>query len=142
MKFLLKRIIGWTVYLTVTILFFSIPIILRNDNSTDPLSTSGQYSAREVGLFLEFAGGSGERKVEGDSTAVRMIAETDTSRKIVYLYVNGDKQDMAFVSDSMGIEFPRVYLKEGKNEIIAVLRSVSGDTLAVRKLSIVSLKKL
>lgn len=142
MKFFAKKVIGWTVYLAITILFFSLPIILRNHDSAGPMSNSSQYFAREGGLFFEFAGGPGELRVEGDSTAIGMIAETDSSQKIVYLYVNGDKQDMAFVSDSMRVEFPRVYLKEGKNEIVAVLRSVAGDTLALRTLRVVSLKKL
>ncbi len=142
MKYFLKKVIVWTLYLALTILFFSLPVILRNHDQADFLSDSRYNYTQDGRLYFEFADLPAERRIEGDSTSLRMVAVTDTSRKAVYLFVNGEKQGASFVSDSMRIEFPHVYLKNGENEIVAVLSSEAGDTLALRKLRIVSVKKL
>ncbi len=142
MRFFFKRTAVWVVYLVLTVLFFSIPIILRDHNEVSSDSPAAVGFINQDKIFFDFADGSAERETSADSVSIRIVAVTDSSQKAVYLYVNGEKQDMAVVSDSMGIEFPRVYLKDGDNDITAVLLSAEGDTLALRKKRIVSLKKL
>lgn len=142
MQYFVRKSSEWLAYVMLTTLFFSLPILLRSTGSENAIRTGGERQGQVETLLFEFLPASAERSVEGDSTGLKMIARTDTSDKTVYLYVNGEKQDMAVVSGSTEVEFPRVYLNEGENEIIAVLRSLRGDTVAVRRMRIVSQKKL
>ena len=70
-----------------------------------------------------------------------MSTITDSSVKYVFLYVNGEKLDMAVISDTARVEFKRVHLKAGVNEIAVVLQDRNGVVLAVRKATIFSAKK-
>lgn len=142
MQYFIRKSLKWLAYVVLTVLFFSLPVILRDESPEKTMPVSQSAGTETGGLLFEFLSSSAGRSVTGDSTGLRMIVKTDTSEKTVYLYVNGEKQDMIVVSDSMEIEFPRVYLRNGENEITAVLRSLHGDTLAVREMRIVSQKKL
>ena len=142
MKFFIKKAVGWVAYAVLTVLFFSLPIILRNSDGVNSDSPSAVGVVNQAGIIFEFVGGPAGHEITGDSALIKMVVVTDSSKKTASLYVNGEERDMIVVSDSMVIEFRRVYLKDGDNEIAAVLLSTGGDTLALRKTRIVSLKKL
>ncbi len=147
MKYFLKKALQWTVYLAVTVLFFSLPVIIEDCGNAGK-SDRGQMVVDSVaaivagGIFFEFDSASVNREVAGDSTSVRLITNTDSSRKLVLLYVNGVKQDMAVVSDSLPAVFTRVYLSPGENEITAVLSGADGRALSIRKARIFSSKRM
>ncbi|MCL4511414.1 MAG: hypothetical protein M1470_10135 [Bacteroidetes bacterium] len=143
MKFFLKKVLKWSAFLLLTVLFFALPVFLqKEDGKNDFLQKMAERQTaqkQEVSeLYFEFEPASVKEKIFGDSTALKMLVKSDTSEKSVYLYVNGEKQDMAVVSDSMQILFPRVYLKQGTNEITAVFQKSTGETLAVRRVTIFS----
>lgn len=146
MGYFIRKTVQWFLFLALTVAFFSLPIILQNydaqkigHDSITAVGPSGEVSG--VTLF-EFAPQVADEIVSGDSTVLAMVTKTDSSDKAVYLYVNGERQDMAVISDSMGIEFRSILLKEGENEITAILRAAGGEVLAVRKMRIFSQKKL
>ncbi|MCL4539564.1 MAG: hypothetical protein M1469_08135 [Bacteroidetes bacterium] len=146
MKFFLKKCLKWFLFLLFTFLFFSLPVYLqkeeksRDSRQTRIASESAGNQSPSV-FYFDFAPGSLRQKVTGDSTAIWISARSDSSVKYVFLYVNGEKQDMAVISDTARVEFPRVYLKEGINEIAVVLQNRNGVVLAVRKATIFSDKK-
>lgn len=146
MKYFIKKTIKWLLFLVLTALFFSLPVILQNHDaekdSRDSVPAVAPSGGQKGVLLFEFVPPSVERTVVGGFTGLRMVTMTDSSKKAVYLYVNGEKQDMAVVSDSMGIEFRSVHLSEGENEITAILRAAGGEVLALRKMRIFSQKKL
>lgn len=145
MKYLLKKTFKWIVYLAVTVIFFSMPVLIERRGDVKDLSRMADLVESESfqttgGFFFDFA--SVQNEVVGDSTSVRVLTKTDTCRKSVCLYVNGEKQDMVVVSDSMPAYFPRVYLIPGQNEIEAVLLEASGRPMALRRMRIFSLKRM
>ncbi len=147
MKYLLKKTLKWIVYLAVTVLFFSLPVLIERCEDAKNLSRMADLVESESFLttgefFFDFDPASVQNEVVGDSTSVRVLTKTDTCRKSVYLYVNGKKQDMVVVSDSTPAYFPRVYLIPGQNEIEAVLLEASGRPMALRKMRIFSLKRM
>ncbi len=146
MKFFLRKCLKWFLFLLFTFIFFSLPIYLQQEQHTGDIKqtwvSSGQSGDHSVSASrIDFVAGSVRDTVHGDSTSVWVSARSDSSIKYVYIYVNGEKQDMAMVPDSGRIEFPRVHLKEGANEIAAVLQNPDGTVLAVRKVNIFSIKK-
>ncbi len=150
MKFFLKKVLKWSLFLFLTILFFALPVILQEENRPMMSDRSSQQEVvrredrgqKQPEVYFEFGVESVKGRLLGDSTALTMITRSDTSEKYVYLYVNGEKEDMAIVSGSMQIDFPRVYLMPGRNEITAVLQRLSAETLAVRRVIIFSSKKM
>jgi len=150
MRFFLKRVVKWLLFLLFTVFFFAIPVILQEEtrpmlkNNPTQLQTLRRedQDQKQSDVYFEFEAESVKEKLLGDSTALRIDTRSDTSEKYVYLYVNGEKQDVAIVSGSMRIDFPRVYLKPGRNEITAVLQRLPAETLAVRRATIFSLKKM
>ena len=146
MRYFIKKTIKWLLFLILTAVFFSLPVILENydaEKDSRYIVTAVAPPGGEAGVSLfEFVPPSVERKTAGDFADVRMVTRTDSLEKAVYLYVNGERQDMAVVSDSMGIEFRNIHLKEGYNEITAILRAAGGEVLAIRKMRIFSQKKL
>ncbi len=147
MKYFVRHALEWLTFLALTVLFFSLPVVIERHGSVKDIrprqasvdSTTAQIAA---GFFFEFDIGSVKSEVAGDSISLKMITRTDTSRKLVDLYVNGEKQDMVVISDSMPVLFPRVYLKTGPNEIVAILRDLNGMPLATRKIRIFSQSKM
>jgi hypothetical protein len=150
MKFFLKKVLKWLTFLFLTVLFFALPVILqkesgpafREDSLKKQIMRQANGSREQSEVYFEFEPESVKERILGDSTGLRMITISDTSEKYVYLFVNGEKQDVAIVSDSMQIEFSRVYLKLGINEITAILQRPAAETLAVRRATIFSLKKM
>lgn len=146
MKYFIKKTVKWFLFLALTVLFFSLPIILHDYDAEkvgqDSITAVAPSGGKSGVVLFEFVPPVAERIVSGNSTGLAMIIKTDSSEKAVYLYVNGEKQDMAVISDSMGIEFQSIYLKDGANEITAILRAAGGEVLAVRKMRIFSQKKL
>jgi hypothetical protein len=147
MKYFIKKSLKWLAFLVLTLLFFSLPVIIEKRDRGDDLQKEELLSDLTGGLsaaefHFEFDPATVMSEVAGDSTSIRMITRTDTARKTIYLYVNGEKQDMIVVSDSMTAVFPRVYLKPGQNEILAVLSDVNGKSRATRKTRIFSQKKM
>ncbi len=141
MKVFLKKSLKWLLFLLFTLVFFSLPIYLqkeeknRNFRQTQPAAESSSPQLSST-LYFEFEPGSLRHTVSGDSTALWIYTISDSTTKYVYLYVDGKKEDMALVSDTMHIEFPRVYLQPGMNEITVILQDREGRVLAVRKTNI------
>ncbi len=147
MKYFIKKSLKWLAFLVLTVLFFSLPVIIERRDRVDDLYREPDFADPSAGLManefrFEFDSTSVMSEVAGDSTSLRMITRTDTSQKLIYLYVNGEKQDMVVVSDSMTAVFPRIYLKPGQNEIVVVLSDLHGKSRATRKTRIFSHKKM
>lgn len=146
MKVFLRKSLKWLLFLLFTLAFFSLPIYLQKEEKnsdfrrTQP-ATGSPGAQLSSTFYFEFDPGSLKQRVSGDSTALSVSTISDSAAKYVYLYVNGKKQDMAVVSDTMRVEFPRVYLQPGANEIAVVLQDRRGKVLAVRKTNIFSSKK-
>ncbi|MCL4539613.1 MAG: hypothetical protein M1378_08470 [Bacteroidetes bacterium] len=146
MKFFLKKCLKWLLFLLFTFLFFSLPVYLQKEEKNrdfrqTQLSPESVPQQSPSSFYFEFAPGSPKEKVSGNLTAIRMSTITDSSVKYVFLYVNGEKLDMAVISDTARVEFKRVHLKAGVNEIAVVLQDRNGVVLAVRKATIFSAKK-
>ena len=146
MKFFLKKCLKWLLFLVFTFLFFFLPVYLQKEEKNrdfrqTQLSSESVRQQAPSSFYFEFAPGFPKEKVAGDSTAIWMSTITDSSVKYVFLYVNGEKLDMAVISDTARVEFKRVYLKTGVNEIAVVLQDRNGVVLAVRKATIFSAKK-
>ena len=146
-KFFLKKVLKWLTFLILTVLFFALPVFLQKEDGKNDFwqkAIDKQSAEKQEGTqnYFEFEPGSVREKIFGDSTALRMVVKSDTAEKYVFLYVNGEKQDMAVVADSMLIEFPRIYLNPGANEITTVFQKLTGETLEVRRATIFSFKKM
>lgn len=141
MNIFIKKSLKWLLFALFTYAFFSLPIYLQNEENkmdvrqSQPVAESPSTQASSS-LYFEFEPRSLRQTVSEDSTALWISTISDSTTKYVYLYVNGKKQDMALVSDTMQIEFPRVYLRPGMNEVTIILQDREGRVLAVRKTNI------
>ncbi len=137
MMYFLRKSAQWLVFLAATVAFFSLPIILR-DHSPGKTGQTRPLKVTAKSVVLEFVPSVAETSVDGNSTALIMSVDVDTMTGYVSLYVNDREVDSTPARGATRLKFPGVALRQGENEIEAFFRTANGDTVAFRKLRIIS----
>lgn len=140
MNYFMRKSAQWLSFLAATVAFFSLPIILRGRGPVKMVELlEADGSAR--GVVLEFLHPVPGTAIAGDSTRLNVFVDSDTVSGSVSLFVNGRQLDESPVSGESRLNFPAVYVGQEENEIEALFRSPAGDTIAAKKLRIISQKK-